>query len=145
MLYIIRTRNLWRISLWVLFHMKRLSFPHIAKNIRTAPSKKNAHVTKNLHSMLIYFILTNAIAHCYKQTVMKSLTKQSSSRKKVIYLDFNLVDTKFMHKKWFYVWMLMLILIHADLVQSVATLVVSILPISSQIKWNYNDMNKECM
>ena len=107
--------------------------------------KKNAHVTKNLHSMLIYFILTNAIAHCYKQTVMKSLTKQSSSRKKVIYLDCNLVDTKSMHKKWFYVWMLMLILIHADLVQSVATLVVSILPISSQIKWNYNDMNKECM
>ena len=29
---------------------------------------KNTHVTRNLHSILIYFILKDAIAHCYKQT-----------------------------------------------------------------------------
>ena len=32
--------------------------------------------------MLKYFIPRNAIAHCYEQTVIKALTKQSSDRKK---------------------------------------------------------------
>ena len=78
-------------------------FSHVATNTTTGPSKKNAHVTKTLHSMLIYFILRNAIAYCYKQNVMKSLIKQCSDRKKVIGLDLNLTDTKSMHRKWCYV------------------------------------------
>ena len=107
--------------------------------------KKNAHVTKNLYLMMKYFVPRNAVAHRYKQTVIKSLTKQSSDRKKLIYLDFNLADTKCMHKKWCYVWMLMLILMQGDRVESAANLVVSILSISLQIKRNHNDMNTEHM
>ena len=58
---------------------------------------------KNLHSMLMYFILRDAIFHRYKQSIMKLLTRQCSDRRKVIYLDFNLADTKCMHRKWCYV------------------------------------------
>ena len=64
---------------------------------------KNAHVTKNFPLMLMYFILSDAIFHCYKQTVMKLLTKQCSDQRELIYLDFNLADTKSMHRKWCYV------------------------------------------
>ena len=53
--------------------------------------------------MLKYFIPRNAIAHCYEQTVIKALTKQSSDRKKIICLYFNLANTKSMHRKWCYV------------------------------------------
>ena len=78
----------------VILH-KQLSFPHIATNIRTAPSKKMHMLTKTCtQRWYISFIPRNAIAHCYKQTVTISLIKQSSHRKKVIYLDFNLADTK---------------------------------------------------
>ena len=121
------------------------SYRHKYKDNFFKKKKKKMHVTKNLHSMLTYFILRNAIAHCYKKIVMKSLNKAKLLQKKKIYQDFNLAETKSMHRKWCYVWMVMLLLIQVDWVQSAANLVVSILSISSQIKWNYSDMNKEHM
>ena len=78
---------------------KTIIISSIAADIKTAPSK-DAHVTKNLQSKLICFILRNAVAHGYKQTIMKSLTRQCSE-KNVIYLDFYLTDTKSVHRKWY--------------------------------------------
>ena len=53
-------------NLIVLFNIKKIIISSYCHKYKDSSLKKNAHVTKNFHSMLIYFILTNTIAHCNK-------------------------------------------------------------------------------
>ena len=119
-------------NLIVLFNIKKIiisSYCHKHKD----SSLKKMHMSLKTSTRCWYILFLQIplpiVTNCNEITY-----KAKFWQKKVIYQDFTLADTKSMHRKWCYVWMLMLLLIQADLVQSAANLLVSILSIFSQIK-----------